>query len=202
MRKILETLTESVSLPLRDFHKVMLKATWYRDALADTAKLSGSGAQREAAAAKLENVDEMASDIDAFAEEHPGATVASYIEHVALVSSFDRETGPSVSLMTVHAAKGLEFPRVFLVGVEEGILPHANSLKAFEKKRDVGPIEEERRLTYVAITRAMNTLDITLTQRRSKAGQAETVTPSRFLQDLPRSRISVSGMDSGWWKSP
>jgi DNA helicase-2/ATP-dependent DNA helicase PcrA len=199
MRMILDRLTESAIAPLRDFHEVVLKTTWYRDALADTAKLSGSGAQREMAAAKLENVDELASDVEAFSQEHPSATVAVYLEHVALVSSFDRETGPSVSMMTVHAAKGLEFPRVFMVGAEEGLLPHTNSLQTFEKTRDPGPIEEERRLAYVAITRAMDVLDITLTHRRTKGGQSEASTPSRFLRDLPRSRIALMGIDPAWW---
>ena len=199
LKMLLTKLMESTDQPLKDFHATVLKATLYRSALEDSIRLTTSTSQREIAMAALENVDELASDVASFSVEHPRASVASYLEHVALVSSFDKEVGPAVSLMTVHAAKGLEFPKVFVVGCEEGIVPHLNSIEAFERNRDPGPVEEERRLMYVAITRAMDSLELTLTNMRTKGGRPEQVFPSRFLRNLPRSRLSLKGMDSSWW---
>lgn len=193
LREIVNTLVDARELPLPDFYAKVLKATFYRDALVDTIRLSSSGAQKEQAQDRLENVDELANDVASFAKDHPTAKLDEYLEHVALVSSFDKETGPTVSLMSIHAAKGLEFPRVFLVGFEEGLLPHVNSLTAFEMTRDPKPLEEERRLAYVAITRAMDHLDITVAQRRTKAGRSDNAIPSRFVRDLPRQHLVASG---------
>ncbi len=193
LREIINELALARELPLPDFYAKMLKMTMYRDALADTVKLSTSTAQREQAQDRLANVDEMANDLLSFATDHPGAKLDEYLEHVALVSSFDKESGPAVSLMTIHAAKGLEFPRVFLVGFEEGILPHNNSIDAMEMRRDPTPLEEERRLAYVAITRAMDQLEIFIAQRRTRAGRWENMVPSRFARDLPRQHLIATG---------
>lgn len=199
LRDLLNTIIAATSQPLPDFHKTVLQASQYRVALEDTARTSSSASQKEMAISAIENVDELTNDIASYVAEHPRASLATYLEHVALVSSFDRETGPAVSLMTVHAAKGLEFPRVFLVGCEEGILPHANALQAFEVDRNTGPLEEERRVFYVAVTRAMDRLEMTLTHRRTKTGKSEQAMPSRFLRDLPKGRLVAKGMDLSWW---
>jgi ATP-dependent DNA helicase Rep len=92
------------------------------------------------------------------------------------------EDEDAVSLMTLHTSKGLEFPYVFLVGMEEDILPHANSLE------DNG-LEEERRLAYVGITRAQKHLTITYAKTRNKFGEKITCDPSRFLDELPPEHI-------------
>ena len=150
--------------------------------------------QREKAQQRIENVNELANDLSTYQSEHVGVTVEDYLEHVALVSSFDKETGEkAVPLMTIHAAKGLEFPHVHLVGFEEGLLPHANSVKAAEEKGKLNEIEEERRLTYVAITRAKDKLDITLTRIRSRQGRPDRAEPSRFLSELPDGRFKKIG---------
>jgi ATP-dependent DNA helicase Rep len=96
--------------------------------------------------------------------------------------------------MTLHAAKGLEFPHVFIVGMEEGLLPHRVSLEA-------GPdgttaIEEERRLAYVGITRAKNTLTFTYAKRRKRYGEVVECEPSRFLSELPADDVQWEGKSS------
>ena len=195
------------SFTLLDFYDAVMSLTGYRAALEKTTKTSRSIVQREKAQSRMDNVDELANDLAQYTAEHPGATVEDYLEHVALVSSFDKESGPAVSLMTIHASKGLEFPHVHLVGFEEKLLPHFNSMKAEEEaqmkikmgktpSRPPGAeIEEERRLTYVAITRAQEKLDITFVRIRSKAGKPERVLPSRFLPELPVGRYKALGFN-------
>ena len=94
----------------------------------------------------------------------------------------DREEEESaddkVQLLTLHAAKGLEFPHVFMIGMEEDILPHRNSVEG-------GQIEEERRLAYVGITRAQRTLTMTCARQRTQFGEKSATTPSRFVDELP-----------------
>jgi DNA helicase-2/ATP-dependent DNA helicase PcrA len=189
------------ALGLLDFYDAVLNITEYRSALVNTVASSKSKAQQEKAQARMENVDELATDCSTYADQHPGATVDDYLEHVALVSSVDKDAGPVVSLMTIHAAKGLEFPHVFLVGFEEKLLPHVNSIKATEKAKLEGtyskeddPIEEERRLAYVAITRAKDELDITLTDTRQIGAKWESMTPSRFFAELPAARLQKAGI--------
>ena len=181
------------AMSLLDFFDEAMRITGYREGLEKTVKSSKSIVQREKALSKIENVDELANDLSTYQMTHVGATVDDYLEHVALVSSFDKESGPAVSLMTIHAAKGLEFPHVHLVGFEDGLLPHVNSIKAAETKGDIREIEEERRLTYVAITRAKDRLDITLTRMRSKQGRPERAVPSRFLVEFPDGRFKKAG---------
>lgn len=111
---------------------------------------------------------------------------------VALMSMLEgRENGEldTVKLSTLHAAKGLEYGHVFLIGVEEGILPHRESI-------DNGTIEEERRLMYVGITRAQKSLNISWCKKRKRAGETETCEPSRFIAELPQDDVRHSGQAS------
>jgi DNA helicase-2/ATP-dependent DNA helicase PcrA len=181
------------AMSLLDFFDSAMRITGYRDALQKTAMSSKSALQREKAQIKIDNVNELANDLSTYQMEHVGATVEDYLEHVALVSSFDKESGPAVALMTIHASKGLEFPHVHLIGFEENLLPHANSVKAADDRGEIKEIEEERRLTYVAITRAKDHLDITLTRIRSKQGRPDRAVPSRFLAELPDGRFKKIG---------
>jgi ATP-dependent DNA helicase Rep len=113
-------------------------------------------------------------------------TLAEMATHLTLMDVMERqdedEGGDRVSLMTLHAAKGLEFPHVFLVGMEEELLPHRTSIEE-------ETIEEERRLAYVGITRAQRTLTFTLTRRRKRYGEWVTSEPSRFLAELPKDQL-------------
>ncbi|MEX1058563.1 MAG: 3'-5' exonuclease, partial [Natronospirillum sp.] len=95
----------------------------------------------------------------------------------------------AVQLMTLHASKGLEFPHVFIMGLEEELLPHRNSIES-------GDIEEERRLMYVGITRAQRSLALTFAARRKQFGENLDCTPSRFLDELPAEDVSWEGRDT------
>ena len=115
-------------------------------------------------------------------EDGPQKSLADIIAKVMLLDILDRnqeqEAGDQVSLMTLHAAKGLEFPHVFLIGMEENLLPHQNSI-------ETGNIEEERRLAYVGITRAQRTLTFSYCTHRKRYGEISESEPSRFLSELP-----------------
>jgi DNA helicase-2/ATP-dependent DNA helicase PcrA len=130
---------------------------------------------------RWENVEEFL----ALAQQDPDISLEAFLENVALVSDqdtlADEQSGPT--LLTLHAAKGLEFPVVFIVGLDEGLLPHQRSYD------DPEAMAEERRLFYVGITRAMNRLFLIRAFRRHAAGVSSLTEPSRFLEDLPADRI-------------
>jgi len=113
-------------------------------------------------------------------------TLAEIIAHMCLMDLLERnqeeEEDNAISLMTMHTAKGLEFPYVFMIGAEEGTLPHANSVED-------DAIEEERRLAYVGITRAQRYLCITFAKSRMQYGEKTTCEPSRFLEELPEEHL-------------
>ena len=112
--------------------------------------------------------------------------MSSFLEGVALVSDVDdlKESSDKVTLITLHQAKGLEFGIVFIVGVEEGLLPHFRSLD------DPFQMEEERRLCYVGITRAKRKIYLVHAFRRNLMGRSTVNKPSRFLQDIPRNLVA------------
>lgn len=125
--------------------------------------------------------------------DHGGESLAEMINHMMLQDRLEQEQDDSdddqVSLMTLHASKGLEFPHVFLVGVEEEILPHKTSIEDEN-------IEEERRLAYVGITRAQKTLTISYAQKRKRFGDVIRCEPSRFLNELPQDDLRWEGKNS------
>ena len=131
---------------------------------------------------RIENILELRSLMSEY-EEVGGelGDLAAFLQDVALVADVDelREGTPAVTLITLHAAKGLEFPVVFLIGLEEGVLPH---IRSFDDPRQM---EEERRLCYVGITRAMDLLYLSRSYRRFSFGQTAANPPSRFLADIP-----------------
>jgi DNA helicase-2/ATP-dependent DNA helicase PcrA len=132
--------------------------------------------------ARLENLKELRS----VATEFPN--INDFLENVALVEAGPRnQTQNAVTLMTLHAAKGLEFPIVFIVGMEEGLFPHSRSLM------DTNQLEEERRLAYVGITRAKEILYLTYASSRLYFGERLSNPPSRFIMDIPENLIENIG---------
>jgi DNA helicase-2/ATP-dependent DNA helicase PcrA len=137
---------------------------------------------------RVENLKELANA--AHDAETRGETLAEFLDHAALASDTDKiDPDARVTLMTLHAAKGLEFPLVFLVGLEEGLFPHSRTLQNPEE------LEEERRLCYVGMTRAMNTLIITRANYRRRYGNEapEQALPSRFLEEIPTQLVENLG---------
>jgi ATP-dependent DNA helicase UvrD/PcrA len=132
------------------------------------------------AESRLENLEELTNAAREYERVEPEPTLAGFLQEQALYSDADSlgSEGGSVTLMTLHNAKGLEFSHVFVVGMEEGTFPHARSL-------DEHNLEEERRLAYVGITRARETLTLTHARLRSSWGEREYRMPSRFLSEIP-----------------
>jgi DNA helicase-2/ATP-dependent DNA helicase PcrA len=143
-------------------------------------------------AARLENLEELVNAaVDYDKQEQNG--LRDFIDHSALVSDTDKfDRNAAVTMMTVHAAKGLEFPIVFLVGLEDGIFPHSRSLN------DPKELEEERRLAYVAITRAEKILFVTHSMRRRVYGEEMAAEPSQFLNEMPLDLIKDLSRGSSW----
>jgi DNA helicase-2/ATP-dependent DNA helicase PcrA len=169
MERLIETGTRLDVLALID---EVLKETGYADFLLDG---SEEGEERMA------NVRELATVAMPYAEYPPPTGLEGFLEETALVADVDGfdEEANAVSMITFHAAKGLEFPVVFLTGMEEGLSPHSRSFDNVES------MEEERRLAYVAITRARERLYLIYAFRRSLFGGSMTNVPSRFLADIP-----------------
>lgn len=130
---------------------------------------------------RLQNAHELISVAGKYSRLPPGESLAIFLEEISLIADIDKldEQENAVTLMTVHSAKGLEFPTVFLVGLEDGIFPHSRSLL----ERD--ELEEERRLMYVALTRARNKLYLLHAQNRLLYGESQSNAPSQFLRDIP-----------------
>jgi DNA helicase-2/ATP-dependent DNA helicase PcrA len=133
---------------------------------------------------KKENIKELRS----VATQFPN--IFEFLENVALVEAEENkthtETNEAITLMTIHAAKGLEFPVVFLIGMEEGLFPHSRTLF------DTQQLEEERRLAYVGVTRAKEMLYITYADKRLYFGQQVSNPPSRFLIDIPQELLRAA----------
>ncbi|MGM0472299.1 MAG: DNA helicase PcrA [Bacillota bacterium] len=130
---------------------------------------------------RIENIEELLAGIEEYVESEGESNLGGYLEEVALVSDIDRvdDDAAAVMMMTLHSAKGLEFPAVFLTGLEEGIFPHSRSIDSKEE------IEEERRLCYVGMTRAQEKLYLTHARSRKVYGQSSYNPASRFLDEIP-----------------
>jgi DNA helicase II / ATP-dependent DNA helicase PcrA len=138
---------------------------------------------------RLENLQELLGNVQEFVADRPDATLADYLELTSLVGGERAEGDKSraVTMMTVHSAKGLEYDTVYLTGMEERIFPHARVLE------DPVGMEEERRLAYVALTRARKHLTLTLVERRRIYGQLQVGMTSRFILDLPIDAVESAG---------
>ena len=147
----------------------------------------------EESRARIENIDELISKTvayqEAMEEQNQPATLSGFLEEVALVADIDTVDPDQdyVLLMTLHSAKGLEFPKVFMVGMEDGIFPSHMTISY----GDDGEMEEERRLCYVGITRAMKDLTLTCAQQRTIRGETQYNSVSRFVRDIPRELVDL-----------
>jgi len=135
------------------------------------------------AESRLENIDEFIGAVAAWESENPGGGLSGFLDEISLVSDLDKvdEAGSAVNCMTLHMAKGLEAPHVFVVGLEEGILP------AHQNSTDAAKLEEERRLFYVGSTRAMQHLRVSYVSQRWRYGNCLRMSPSQFLATIPPS---------------
>jgi len=165
-------------MPLTDLIDLTLARSGYRDALRDG---SDEGEIRWENLQELKTVARQYDDLDG-----PEA-LSAFLEEVALVSDVDglKDDAAGPALLTLHAAKGLEFPVVFMVGMEDGLFPHSRS------KDDPEQMEEERRLAYVGVTRSKDRLYLTHAFRRTIYGRDEVATPSPFLADIPADLVEV-----------
>ena len=157
---------------------------------------------------RMENVNFLINSIQKTLEkkveesitEEPDTNLKDAIAKLVLMDLLEQQeeedNSDRVQLMTLHAAKGLEFPHVFIIGMEEGILPHRNSIESDSigsNSIESNGIEEERRLAYVGITRAQRTLTLSLAAKRKQFGEINNTTPSRFLEELPTTEIEKEG---------
>ena len=147
----------------------------------------------EESRARIENIDELISKTvayqEAMEEQNQPATLSGFLEEVALIADIDTVDPDQdyVLLMTLHSAKGLEFPKVFMVGMEDGIFPSHMTISY----GDDGEMEEERRLCYVGITRAMKDLTLTCAQQRMIRGETQYNRVSRFMREIPRELVDL-----------
>lgn len=179
--------------PLSQFIQDLMEHTGYLDSLRQENTLEAEG--------RMENLEELVNVVEDYENTNPDPSLAGFLDQVALVNSIDslEEEGQAVPLMTLHLAKGLEFEVVFFVGMEEGLLPHSRSLDTQEE------VDEERRLTYVGMTRAKQRLYLCHAQRRRVFGNDHYHLPSRFLEDLPEDlleHISTERSEVSWEDAP
>jgi DNA helicase-2/ATP-dependent DNA helicase PcrA len=173
-------------VPVGDLLEAILHETGYLEALEAERTIEAQG--------RIENLQELVEvgrEFDARVDEEAD-TLDAFLQQIALVADADtrRDDEGLVTLMTLHNAKGLEYPIVFIIGAEEGIFPHSRSL-------DEGTLEEERRLAYVGMTRAMRDLYVTYARRRAVFGSQNFGLPSRFLAEIPTDLVDAEGATAG-----
>ena len=172
------------TLALPEFYDAVCEQTGYTQALRDKNDMESRG--------RLENVQELKSNILGFLERQPeDATLSGFLNEIALYTDLDslEDSGDCVTLMTIHAAKGLEFPLVYVIGLEEGVFPGSSA--QFEEEE----LEEERRLCYVAMTRAKERLTLTNARQRMLYGRTSSNRVSRFLEEIPEENLDWEGRD-------
>ena len=174
----------SVTLPLDEFAGEVVKKSGYEAMLK---------AQKEEGPTRLENLGQLISSVKTYVDQNgEDATLAGFLEEVALISDLDSydQDADSVTMMTIHSAKGLEFPYVFVVGMEDGIFPGEMA------KYNEEDMEEERRLCYVAVTRAKEQLYLTCAERRLLYGRTQYSHPSRFVDEMPEELLESNITES------
>lgn len=177
---LVDRLSVLITRPLEELLKEVLVESGYHDWLA----ASESDDDQE----RLANIEELLTDAREFDEQNPEASgLEEFLEQKSLVADTDawEDEADQVTLMTMHAAKGLEFPVVYIVAVEEGLIPHERSRENSDK------LEEERRLLFVGITRAAEELQLSLSQYRTFRGDRRPTISSQFLMELPRAEMQL-----------
>jgi DNA helicase II / ATP-dependent DNA helicase PcrA len=181
----LRTVVEEEKPGLRRIVELTWERTGYKAELESERTVEALG--------RIENLQELAGVADDFEELQPGATLSELLERVSLIADTDELGGAEarVTLMTLHSAKGLEYPVVFMVGMEDAVFPHHRALG------DPDEMEEERRLCYVGMTRAMQRLYVTSAWQRSLYGGTNANPPSRFLSEIPAELVEQRTGDRG-----
>jgi len=190
---ILEKLIDQISQPLTTFYHEILDLSGY------VIKLKTENTSE--ADARIDNLEELDNALSYFQQERgQEATIGQFLEETALISDIDGADfdAAQVNLMTLHVSKGLEFDQVFIVGLEESILP---SVRQDQFEEDISEIEEERRLMYVGMTRARKNLSLSYCHNRKVWGQDQSNSPSRFIEEIPENyydlhRSSFGGRSS------
>ena len=179
IESLAQLLDDGISLP--DFYEEVMLRSGYVDAL--------NAKPTEENKTRLENIRELKSSISAYVDNAEVPTLAGFLEEIALYTDLEQynEDDDAVVMMTMHSAKGLEFPHVFLVGFEDGLFPGMRAIGDREE------MEEERRLCYVAITRAKQNLTITHARQRMLYGRTSAALPSRFLKEIPEECVVKKG---------
>jgi len=166
---------------LVEFVREVVRRSGYLQRLRESGRADDAG--------RADNVEEFVTAAARFQKSHDDSSLVAFLEHIALISDIDQAEalGSAVSLMTLHSAKGLEFPTVFIAGMDEQVLPHHRSMN------DDFELAEERRLCYVGMTRAQQRLYLTHCHRRTIFGETQSMAPSRFLKDLPDEAVQRRG---------
>jgi len=178
VKQIEELMALKETTSLTQLIKILWKKTGYLKMLQEEGSIQ--------AESRLENLNELITVAQEFESEGALEDLSDFLQRISLLTTSDVAEGEEegVSLMTLHSAKGLEFPAVFLIGLEEGLFPHIRAL------HDKEQIEEERRLCYVGMTRAQKRLYLTYAWSRTLYGQTGVTRPSRFLQEIPREAVA------------
>ena len=177
--ELTQLLDTDISLP--EFYEQVMRRTGYESML----ELKPTEENKT----RLENIRELKSSIQAYVQNAEMPTLAGFLEEVALYTDIEEynDSDDAAVMMTLHTAKGLEFPHVYMVGLEDGLFPGMRAIGEYEE------MEEERRLCYVGITRAMQTLTITHARQRMLYGRTNAALPSRFLREIPDDLIVKKG---------
>ena len=176
---------------MKDLIDHILEDTGYEEELQEEGEIE--------AQTRLENIEELINKAAAYEEDSEHPTLDEFLEQVALVADIDNvdDTEDRVTLMTLHSAKGLEFPKVYLVGMEDGLFPGMMSIMSDDKTE----MEEERRLCYVGITRAKKELVLTAARQRMINGETRWSKPSRFINEIPSNLLDTDKLQPVFGKS-
>ena len=176
---------------MKDLIDHILEDTGYEEELQEEGEIE--------AQTRLENIEELINKAAAYEEDSEHPTLDEFLEQVALVADIDNvdDTEDRVTLMTLHSAKGLEFPKVYLVGMEDGLFPGMMSIMSGDKTE----MEEERRLCYVGITRAKKELVLTAARQRMINGETRWSKPSRFINEIPPNLLDTDKLQPVFGKS-